>query len=205
MVEQKSGQRGRPRAYDTDAVLDRAAEVFWTNGYSATSLDDLSAAMGMGRPSIYNAFGDKNDLFLRALERYRDTVAGAPLRAFEAADSVSDALDAFFRQTVEYTTADSSHLGCLLVNVAPATDSPEVRRFLRETLAGAEELIGHRLTSAADSGELPSGYSAREGARRAVNLMLSLGARARMGTPRADLLRDAATATAIVIGAGPDR
>ena len=201
-MAEKTRQRGRPRAYDTEAVLDKAAQVFWANGFSATSLDDLSAAMGMNRPSIYNAFGDKEELFLRALERYRDTVAGTPLRAFESADSIKDALDAFFRQTVEYTTADSSHLGCLLVNVAPATDSPDVRRFLRESLAATEELIAKRLANAADAGELPSDYSSSEGARRAVNSMLSLGARARMGTSREDLLRDAATATATVIGAG---
>ena len=59
------------------------------------------------------------------------------------------------------------------------------------------------MTIATDSGELPSDYSPREGARRAINLMLSLGARARMGTPREELVRDAANATAIVIGAGP--
>jgi AcrR family transcriptional regulator len=203
MVEKQTRQ-GRPRAYDTEAVLDRAAEVFWANGFSATSLDDLSAAMGMGRPSIYNAFGDKEHLFLRALARFRDTVASAPLRAFEAADSITDALDALFRETVEYTTGDPSHLGCLLVNVAPATDSPEVRRLVRANLAANEELIAQRLTSAADSGELPSDYPSRDGARRTVNLMLSLAARARMGTPREELLRDAANATAIVIGARPN-
>ena len=203
MAGKEARPPGRPRAYDAEAALDRAAEVFWANGFSATSLDDLSAAMGMGRPSIYNAFGDKEALFLRALERFRDTVAGTPLRAFESADTIADALDAFFRQTVEYTTADPSHLGCLLVNVAPATDSHDVRRFLRDTLAGVEELIAERLRSAAASGELPPGYRGQEGARRAVNLMLSLGARARMGTPREELLRDAAAAPALVIGAQP--
>ena len=203
MIEKKTRRPGRPRGYDTDAVLDRAAEVFWANGFSATSLDDLSAAMGMGRPSIYNAFGDKEALFLRALERFRDTVAATPLSAFEAADSIKGALDALFRETVEYTTAEPSHLGCLLVNVAPATDSPDVRRLLRANLAAIEELIAKRLTSARDSGELPSDYSSRDGARRAVNLMISLAARARMGTPRDELLRDAASATATVIGAEP--
>ena len=85
MVKKRARQGGRPRAYDTDAVLDRAAEVFWANGFSATSLDDLSAAMGMARPSIYNAFGDKAALFLRALERFRDTVASSPVRALQSA------------------------------------------------------------------------------------------------------------------------
>jgi AcrR family transcriptional regulator len=202
-MAKKARRRGRPRAYDAEAVLDRAAELFWANGFSATSLDDLSAAMGMGRPSIYNAFGDKQALFLRALERFRDTVASSPVRAFESAGPIQDALDALFGETIEYTTADASHLGCLLVNVAPATDSPEVRRLLREFLAAIEELIAQRLASAVESGELPSDYSPREGARRAVNAMLSLAARARMGTLREELLSDAAEATAMVLRAKP--
>jgi AcrR family transcriptional regulator len=185
--------------------LDSAAELFWAKGFSATSLDDLSAAMGMARPSIYNAFGDKETLFARALERYRDTVAAGPVRAFESAGSIRDALDALFGATVEYTTADTSHLGCLLLNVAAATDSPDVRRFLREFLAATEELIAQRLATAVESSELPSDYSPREGARRTVNAMLSLGARARMGIPREELLIDAAEATAIVLRAKPQR
>jgi AcrR family transcriptional regulator len=181
--------------------LDRAAELFWAKGFSATSLDELSAAMGMARPSIYNAFGDKEALFERVLERFRDTVASRPVRAFESAGSIQDALDGLFCGTVEYMTADTSHLGCLLLNVAAATDSPDVRRFLREFLASTEARIGERLTSAVESSELPPDYSPREGARRAVNAMLSLGARARMGTPRDRLLSDAAEATATVLQA----
>jgi AcrR family transcriptional regulator len=204
-MAKKARQPGRPRAYDSAAVLDRAAELFWAKGFSATSLDDLSAAMGMGRPSIYNAFGDKEALFIRALERFRDTVARGPLRAFQSASSIQDALDALFGATAEYTTADASHLGCLLLNVASATDSPDVRRFLREFLAATEEGIAERLATAVESGELPSGYSPREGARRAVNAMLSLGARARMGSPREELLVDAAEATAFVLRAKPQR
>ena len=60
---------GRPRGFDVDAALDRAAEVFRTRGYDGASLDDLTAAMGIGRPSLYAAFGDKRKLFMRCLER----------------------------------------------------------------------------------------------------------------------------------------
>src|SRR5260370_10300784 len=97
MVE-KSRQRGRPRSYDPEAALDAAAQLFWAKGYVDTTLDELGAAMGMGRPSIYNAFGDKEALFLRALQRYRETVGTAPLRAMKAEESVRDGLDAFFAQ-----------------------------------------------------------------------------------------------------------
>jgi AcrR family transcriptional regulator len=202
MVE-KSRSRGRPRAYDPAVALDRAAQLFWANGFADTSLDDLSAAMGMGRPSIYNAFGDKKALFLHSLERYRDTIASTPVRAMDAEDSIRNALDAFFGQIVEYTTADRSHLGCLLGCVAPVTDIPEVRRFLNANLAEIEALTADRLSDAVRTGQLPADYPIHTGARRAINAMLSLEARARHGTSREELLIDAADATSTVLEAQP--
>src|SRR5215469_16929127 len=65
-------RRGRPREYDPDRALADAAESFWKNGYAGTSLDELAAATGMNRPSLYAAFGDKRDLYLKTLERYRE-------------------------------------------------------------------------------------------------------------------------------------
>src|SRR6187402_999199 len=64
-------RRGRPRAYDPKTALGRAADVFWKAGYAATSLDDLAAATGMNRPSLYAAFGDKRELYLKTLDLYR--------------------------------------------------------------------------------------------------------------------------------------
>src|SRR5271165_4944941 len=63
--------RGRPRQYDPERALAKAAEAFWKHGYAATSLDDLVAATGMNRPSLYAAFGDKRDLYLKTLMRYQ--------------------------------------------------------------------------------------------------------------------------------------
>jgi AcrR family transcriptional regulator len=202
MVE-KSRQRGRPRSYDPEAALDRAAQLFWAKGYADTSLDELGAAMGMGRPSIYHAFGDKEALFLRALERYRETVGFAPLRAMQAEESVRDGLDAFFGQIVEYTTADRSHLGCLLGGTAAVTDLAGVQAYLKANFEAYQTEIVAYLSAAVRRGQLPSGYPAAQGARRAVNAMLSLSARARLGTPRAQLLADAADATAQVLDLQP--
>jgi AcrR family transcriptional regulator len=197
---QKSKSRGRPRAYDRGAALDSAAQIFWERGFADATLDDLGDAMGMGRPSIYNAFGDKESLFLRALERFRDTIGATPLRAFGEADSIREALDALFRQTVDYTTADESHLGCLLGSIAPGTALPEVRTFLKANLALTEERIAERLSAAVQTGELPPDYPAQQGAHHAVNAMLSFAARARLGSSRDDLLGDAVSATVIVLG-----
>jgi AcrR family transcriptional regulator len=199
MVE-KTRQRGRPRTFDSAVALDSAAELFWAKGFAETSLDDLSAAMGMGRPSIYNAFGDKEALFVRALERYRDTTASSPLRAMDAEDSIGEALDAFFGQIVEYATADPSHLGCLLGSVAPVTDIPEACRLVNQSLAETELKIAERLSSAVTLGQLPSDYAATHGARRAINAIFSLAARARLGSSREELLSDARDATSTVLG-----
>jgi AcrR family transcriptional regulator len=202
MVE-KSNLRGRPRSYDPDAALDCAAQVFWTNGFTDTSLDELGAAMGMGRPSIYNAFGDKEALFLRSLERFRRTIGSTPLQALRAEADVREGLAAFFREIVEYSTADESHLGCLLGSVAVATDLPSVRTFLAANLAELEIEIVEHLSAAAERGELPRDYPTVQGARRTVNAMLSLNTRARLGTPRAELLDDAADASTQVLELKP--
>jgi AcrR family transcriptional regulator len=202
MVE-KSRQRGRPRSYDPEAALDRAAQLFWAKGYADTTLDELGAAMGMGRPSIYNAFGDKEALFLRALQRYRETVGTAPLRAMKAEESVRDGLDALFAQIVEYTTADLSHLGCLLGSTAAVTDLPDVQAYLKANFEAYQTEIVDYLSAAVRRGLLPSGYPTPQGARRAVNATLSLSARARLGTPRDQLLADAADATSQVLELQP--
>ena len=198
MVE-KSKRRGRPRSYDPDTALDCAANVFWANGFSDTSLDELSAAMGMGRPSIYNAFGDKEALFLRALERFRETIGSTPLRALRAEAAIRDGLAAFFREIVAYSTADESHLGCLLGSVAVVSELPSVRAFLAANLATLEAEIVEHLAGAVERGDLPTSYPILQGARRIVDTMLALNTRARLGIPRGELLADAADAVEQVL------
>jgi AcrR family transcriptional regulator len=68
-------RRGRPRAFDPDAVLETVLEMFWENGFAATSLDDISEATGVSRPSLAAAFGDKQSLYIKAMERYQSRIA----------------------------------------------------------------------------------------------------------------------------------
>jgi AcrR family transcriptional regulator len=201
MVEnhEKKRPRGRPRSFDADVVLDQAIEVFWTKGFDATSLDDISAATGLGRPSVYNAFGDKLDLFLRSLERYVDTVPARALDAMRAQTTADAAIRAFLRATAESATRDASHPGCLLGSVAPAVDIPEVRELLARTLARTQAQVQVRLAEAVDVGELPREYSPKQGARRAINGMVALAARARLGASRRELLKECADMTALVL------
>src|ERR1041384_1088527 len=84
--------RGRPRAYEPDQALARAMDAFWEGGYAGTSLDTLADKMGMNRPSLYAAFGDKEQLYLKALERYGEGSRAFVKGAFEADQPLAKAL-----------------------------------------------------------------------------------------------------------------
>ena len=75
-------RRGRPRAYEPDVALGKALDLFRKDGFAATSLDDLSAATGMNRPSLYGAFGDKRELYIKSYQRYRDDARAAMIDIF---------------------------------------------------------------------------------------------------------------------------
>jgi AcrR family transcriptional regulator len=201
MSEQPETKRGpgRPRSFDPDQALDAAIGLFWAKGYDATSLDDLGAAMGMGRPSIYRAFGSKDQLFLMALARYGDTVAAGPVAALQAAASVDDAITGFLNAIVDYATADPAHRGCLIGSIASAVDDDGARNFTAQALGDVEAAVAARLARAVADGELPTAYDVAAGARRAVDNMMSLSTRARYGTAVDELLATIPDRVALVL------
>lgn len=106
----------RPRGFDEDAVLSAATDCFWQHGYAAISVRDLGAAMGLGAPSLYNAFGDKRTLFARCLDRYLDANMRERIRRLEASLPPRAAITTFLDEIVARSLADPR--GCLLVNSA---------------------------------------------------------------------------------------
>jgi TetR/AcrR family transcriptional regulator, copper-responsive repressor len=194
--------RGRPRSFDPDTALDAAVALFWTKGYDATSLDDLGAAMGLARPSIYRAFGPKDQLFLKALERYRDTVASVPLDALEGSGGARAGLAAFLEGTIAYTNADAAHPGCLIGSIATAVDDRAIRAAATAAVDRVRAVAAARLARAVAEGELAAGFDAEAGARRTVDAMLSLTAHARLGTPVAELRASIPDRVALILGAG---
>ena len=151
----------RPREFDETAALEAAMECFWRRGYEATSLRDLTASMGLTAPSLYNAFGDKQELFARALERYLDRTTRDRLRRLEESLPPKEALHRFFAEIVEHSIKDRQRKGCFLVNsaleVAPhdaecraviAEQFGEIEAFFKRCiLAGPGRQDGLRLTS----------------------------------------------------------
>ena len=110
---------GRPRGFDADQALDRALEVFWRQGYEGTALSDLTAAMGINRPSLYATFGNKEALFRKVLDRYADGPAGYAARALEL-PRARDVAEALVYGAIELTTGPHTPRGCINVRTAQA-------------------------------------------------------------------------------------
>jgi len=180
---------GRPRQFDESQVLEAAGEVFWAKGYTATSTRDLSERTGLTPSSMYNEFGDKRGLYLRAFDQYLDRTLRERIARLEASLSPGQAIASFFRELVDRSLADAQHRGCLLVNTAleATSDDPELQRLVAgETVM--IELFFHRcLVAAQRTGEVPADQPAEDLARHLLSVLLGLRVLARV-RPDADLL-----------------
>lgn len=177
--------RGRPRTYDPNEALGKAMGAFWDRGYSATSLDDISAATGMNRPSLYAAFGDKQAIYLKAIERYR---AGSAVRdALKEEPTLRGALRRVYRVALAiYLAGDQGQRGCFVIGTAAteAVANPLVREQLAGVLSDVDDAFEARIRRAKDDGELPAGADPKTLARLASATLHSLAIRARAGEKR---------------------
>ena len=116
-------ERGRPRAFDEEQALDMALAVFWHNGYQGASLAELTQAMGISKPSLYAAFGNKEQLYLSALERYHERHLIKHAEALAAEPDLKNAMRAFLRSVATMLTSPELPGGCMVVNSAVACDT----------------------------------------------------------------------------------
>ncbi len=129
---------GRPRSFDTDAALNAAMNVFWQYGYEGASLDLLTREMQINRPSLYGAFGDKADLFEKAIARYQEKHAGPNLRILTDAPNLEAALADFFAASLRLVAGRSTPRGCLVACVLADASANDPRwRRLMATIAAA--------------------------------------------------------------------
>ena len=186
--------RGRPRAYDPDKALARAAETFWQKGYDGTSLDDLAAATGMNRPSLYAAFGDKRDLYLTTLTRYRDRARAATLAMLADDPPLRVFLGRFYKAALDLYLAGGSR-GCYSVGTAAtqAPVEPKVREFLAGSIRDTDAFLAAQIRKARERGEIAGDPAAL--AQLATATLHTLAVRARAGLTRKEL--DALAAAAI--------
>ncbi|MBF6367672.1 TetR/AcrR family transcriptional regulator [Nocardia puris] len=149
-------ERGRPRAFDRSVALRRAMEVFWEHGYEGTSMSDLTAAMGINSPSLYAAFGSKEELFRAAVDVYGDAEGGYTDRALREEPTARAAVEAMLRDNaVAYTEAGKPR-GCMVVlaGATYTTRSTGVRDFLVEKRRETTAEIRARLDRGVAEGDL---------------------------------------------------
>ena len=165
--------------------------VFWEQGYAGTSLDELSAATGMARPSLYAAFGDKRSLFERAVERFRQRMASEAGGALQHPELVT-ALTRFYSAALGiYAEPDGTARGCLVFSVAPveAAHDDALRTHVARAVRELDAALSARFQRAIDEGELPAERDAGALGSMAAALLHSLSVRARTGTSRRGMLK----------------
>ncbi|MEV7394228.1 TetR/AcrR family transcriptional regulator [Streptomyces sp. NPDC091215] len=151
-------ERGRPRGFDADAALDRAVEVFWRQGYEGASLNDLTEAMGINRTSMYAAYGNKEELFRRAVARYAEEDMAYARDALTRPTAYA-VIEAFLRANADALTRADRPPGCLSVQggLAEGGDNGHIAGFLAESRLAGERALADRLTRALAEGDLPAG------------------------------------------------
>lgn len=171
-------------------ALKQAMDTFRDGGFAATSLDDLSAAMGINRPSLYGAFGDKRDLFLKAYQRYRQETGALFTRAFDPSLSLRQMLELVFATALDlYLSGENGPRGCFTVMTAAseAMADPEIRDLVQKGVSGTDRAFADRFRLAITQGDLPPGTNINALARLTSATIQSIAIRARARVPRAEL------------------
>ncbi|WP_161599872.1 TetR/AcrR family transcriptional regulator [Roseibium sediminis] len=185
MVEKENRKPGRPRTFDKLEALDKVIHVFWELGYDAADTETLSKRTGFSKPSLYKAFGSKEDMFVAALNRYRETRSPAALDALTNAPSPKEGLREFFRCFAADVAGPGHPCGCLIMSVAISLRDrlPKVAAALQEMPQDDMARMSTYFSQQVDQGRLPKTFDSNA----AIALMRDLGAAmavmARSGVP----------------------
>lgn len=175
---------GRPRSFDSDEALLTAMGVFWAKGYDGASLKDLTRAMGISGPSMYAAFGDKRELYLKTIDRYADVDGCAPVVAFEAEPDIEKAVQGFLEAVITYATADDDGAkGCFLASSVSANiDEVEgVKERVEKAIEDTDRRLAARFDREKKKGTLPDSFPSMERARLLYDIRQGYMFRGRAG------------------------
>jgi len=196
--------RGRPREYDPEQALAAALGEFRRRGYTATSLDHLSDATKMARPSLYAAFGNKLDIYRKAVRQYSEESAERRRRALFDEPSLRKGLHDYFDAIVgAYMSSEGEPLGCPILSVVSgeAAADPEIGAELAAAVGKTDDLFRRRMTMAAEAGEISVDADVAGLATMLAALQHSLALRARAGERRPELMAIARSYIALVLKA----
>jgi len=187
-AKKEQGVMGRPREFDTDAALEKAMRLFWAKGYEGTSVGDLTGTLGISRPSLYAAFGDKQSLFRAALERYAGGPAGYVATAL-GQPTAREVAGQLLRGAADLQAGSRNPGGCLTVNGAIATGSEAepVRQALNEHREATVALLRRRFEQAKAQHDLPKACDPGALARFLAAVVYGMAVLASGGASRKEL------------------
>jgi len=179
---------GRPREFDPDWALDAALRVFWSRGYEGASLAELTQAMGINKPSLYAAFGDKAELFRKVVDRYVQRQA-AVWESLLAEKSARTAVEKMLQVAADSLTGPINPRGCLLVRAALSCtkESDCIKKELAAKRADGDLLLRTRLQRAQTDGEIPSHVDVSALSRFYNAVLRGMSVEASAGASRPDL------------------
>ena len=194
--------RGRPRSFDRDQALDRAMDVFWSKGFEAASLSDLTKAMGINPPSLYAAFGDKEGLFIESVRRYYAHVQEECSGGDEL--GTREWMETFLSELAKVFTDTSHPRGCLgvMAMTTALESSPRMQAFLMEKRAASKARMRARIQKGIDAGELAADADATALTNFYSAVIGGMGLQAREGSSRKALLAMVETAMRAWPGGG---
>ncbi|MFM9366832.1 TetR/AcrR family transcriptional regulator [Streptomyces sp. Da 82-17] len=182
-------QRGRPRSFDREQALRQAIWTFWERGYEATSVADLTRAMGIGPPSLYAAFGDKRTLFEEVLEEYVKSYGEFGTRALDEEPTARAGFARMLREAAAEFAAPGRPHGCLVIHAATNCTTPEVEEALRERRNANIADFESRIRAALAARELPEDCDPAALARYTAAVFQGMSQQSRDGASREDLER----------------
>jgi AcrR family transcriptional regulator len=185
-----SGRMGRPRSFDIDSALNRALSVFWRKGYEGASLSDLTKAVGVNRPSLYAAFGDKEALFRKVLDRYLHGPAAYTREALKE-PTARAVIERLLRGAADVNAAPRNPGGCLMVQGALACGdaADSIRQELTACRAGGEAALSRRFQRAKSEGDLPANVNPADLARYVATILFGMAVQGAGGASRDKLQR----------------
>ena len=183
-------RRGRPRAYEPDIALGKALDLFRKDGFAGTSLDDLSAATGMNRPSLYGAFGDKRELYIKSYQRYRDDARAAMIDIFRGEQPIRERLQRIYDVALDiYLLGEEGPRGCFTVMTAAseAVFDPDIRAMVLEGFTELDKAFAACFRQAKEKGELPESADPAVLGLLASATLHTIAIRSRARVPRKEL------------------
>ena len=176
----------RTKEFDKEAILDKAVDLFWYKGYNGSSMQDVVDKLGLSRSSLYDTFGDKRQLYLAALERYRIQAAAGLINMVDASKNTMKSLEKIFDMLANNSFTDRLPRGCFMVNSAVelAPHDKDIDKIVRENMLDIENAFFRLIKKGQESGEISADSDARAMARFLFNSISGLRVAAKSGVEK---------------------